>query len=133
MRRLCLAVVATTALSGPVLAQSATPAPAVQFATVPADAVLSDHLIGLKVYNGAGENVGEIKNLVIERDMLFAYILSVGGFLSMEEHFVAVKPDSISITFDPAKKRWVGGINATKEQLKAAPEFKFGRLHFDHL
>ncbi len=81
----------------------------------------------------ADENVGEIKDLVIERDMLYAYILSIGGFLSMDDHFIAVRPDSISITFDPAKKKWVGGINATKEQLKAAPEFKFGRLHFDHL
>ncbi len=133
MRRLYLAFVTTIALSGTAFAQSATPAPTVQFATVPADAVLSSNLIGLKVYNGAEENVGEIKDLVIERDGLYAYVLSVGGFLSTEGHFVAVRPDSISITYDPAKKKWRGGINATKEQLKAAPEFKFGRLQFDHL
>jgi PRC-barrel domain len=133
MRRLDSAFAITIALSGTAFAQNATPAPAAQFATVPADAVLSSKLIGLKVYNGADENVGEIKDLVIERDGLYAYILLIGGLLGAEDRFVAVTPDSISITFDPAKKKWRGGINATKEQLKAAPEFKFGRLHFDHL
>ncbi len=133
MRRLCLAFVAATALSGAAIAQSVKPAPAVQFINVPADAVLSRNLIGLKVYNSAEENLGEIKDLVIERDMVYGYILLVGGFLSVDEHFIAVTPDSISVTFDPAKKKWIALINTTKEQLKAAPEFKFGRLQFDHL
>jgi hypothetical protein len=64
--RLALALVAATALSAPAMAQATTPTPAVQFATVPADAVLSYNLIGLNVYNGAQENVGEIKDIVIE-------------------------------------------------------------------
>ena len=68
------AFVATTALSGAAFAQTATPAPTVQFATVPADIVLSHSLIGPNVYNAvykaADEKVGEIKYLVIAKDML---------------------------------------------------------------
>lgn len=104
MRRFCLAIVTTTALSGAAFAQSATPARTVQFATVPVDAVLSRNLIGLNVYKTTDEKVGEIKDLVIATDKLDGYILSVGGFLGMGKHFVAVTPDSISVTYDPAKK-----------------------------
>jgi hypothetical protein len=61
-------------LVGAAFAQTATPAPTVQFATVPADIVLSHSLIGPNVYNAvykaADEKVSEIKDLVIAKDML---------------------------------------------------------------
>jgi hypothetical protein len=79
----------------------------------------------LNVYNGARENVGEIKDIVIARDMLDGYILSVGGFLGVGQRYVAVKPDAVAITYDPARGKWLASINATKEQLKSAPEFKY--------
>src|ERR1700731_3935702 len=124
IRRVCLALAASTAISTAALAQSMTPAPAVHFITVPADAILSYNLVGLNVYNGARENVGEIKDIVIARDMLDGYILSVGGFLGVGQRYVAVKRDAVAITYDPAKGKWMASINATKEQLKEAPEFK---------
>ena len=125
IRRLCLALAASTAISTTALAQSMTPAPAVHFIAVPADAILSYNLVGLNVYNGARENVGEIKDIVIARDMLDGYILSVGGFLGVGQRYVAVKPDAVAITYDPARGKWLASINATKEQLKSAPEFKY--------
>ena len=107
------------------IAQTMTPTPTVQFATVPADAALSYNVVGLNVYNGAEENVGEIKDIVIAGNKLGGYILSVGGFSGAGQHYIAVKPDSVSVNYEPAKGKWVAMINATKEQLKAAPEFKY--------
>ena len=90
-----------------------------------ADAILSDNLIGLNVSNGANENVGEIKDIVIARDKLDGYILTVGGFLGVGQRYVVVKPDAVAVTYEPAKGKWMALINATKDELKAAPEFKY--------
>jgi PRC-barrel domain len=127
IRRLCLALAASAALSAPVFAQTlaTTPAQEIQFTSVPTDSMLSYNLIGLNVYNEANQNVGEIRDLVITRDKLDGYILSVGGFLGIGQHYVVVQPDSIAVSYDTSKGKWAASINATKEQLKAAPEFKY--------
>jgi hypothetical protein len=54
-----------------------------------------------------------------------ALILSVGGFLGMGEHYVAVSPSSVSIRHDAKNDKWLASMNTTKEALKAAPEFKY--------
>jgi hypothetical protein len=122
---LAVGLIAFTAFSAAAIAQTTTPTPTVQFATVPSDAALSYNLIGLNVYNGAEENVGEIKDIVIASNKLDGYILSVGGFLGVGNRYVVVRPDSVSINYEPAKGKWMAMINATKEQLKVAPEFKY--------
>ena len=53
------------------------------------------------------------------------YIVSVGGFLGMGTHYVAVDPDAVKVTFDTINKVWRATMNASKDQLKAAPEFKY--------
>ena len=53
------------------------------------------------------------------------YIVSVGGFLGMGTHYVAVDPGAVSITYDAGQKTWRAAMNATKDELKAAPEFKY--------
>ena len=127
MRSLVLAAIAAAALAGPALAKDEAPPPpaAVKFAQVPGDAVLSYNLIGLNVVDGSNANVGEIKDLVIEKGRLTGYVLSVGGFLGMGEHYVAVEPSSVALTYDEGAKKWKASINATKDQLKAAPQFKY--------
>ena len=127
MRRLVLALAAVTALTGPVLAKDEAPMPpaAVKFAPVPQDAVLSYNLIGLNVVDGTNSNVGEIKDLVIEKGKLAGYIMSVGGFLGMGEHYVVVDPSSVALTYDADAKKWKASVNASKDALKAAPEFKY--------
>ncbi|GJE55710.1 MULTISPECIES: PRC-barrel domain-containing protein [Methylobacterium] len=128
MRRIALAALAATLLASPVLAESAKPvAPpaAVKFAPVPPEAVLSYNLIGLNVVDGTNSNVGEIKDLTIEHGKLSGFILSVGGFLGLGERYVSVDPTSVGLTYDESAKKWVASINATKEALKAAPEFKY--------
>lgn len=128
MRRLALALAAVAALSGPALAvenDQKTPTRAPEFTSVPKDAVLSYNLIGLNVVDGQQNSVGEIKDIVIENGQLAGYILSVGGFLGLGERYVAVKPDSVSLGYDADGKKWKAIIGASKDQLKAAPEFKY--------
>ncbi len=126
MRRLVLAALAAAALTGPALAAKDAPATvAPKFESVPQDAVLSYNLIGLNVTDSQNNTVGEIKDLAIEHEKLVGYIVSVGGFLGMGEHYVAVSPASIALGYDADAKKWKAIIGASKDQLKAAPEFKY--------
>ncbi|GEP09028.1 PRC-barrel domain-containing protein [Methylobacterium gnaphalii] len=127
MRTFALALATAAALAGPALAKDDAPAPpsAVKFAQVPGDAVLSYNLIGLNVVDGSNSNVGEIKDLVIEKGKLAGYVLSVGGFLGIGEHYVVVDPSSVALTYDEGGKKWKASVNATKDQLKVAPQFKY--------
>jgi hypothetical protein len=126
MRKFAFALVACSALaSSAALAQTAVPAPGAKVMAVPAEAALSYNLIGLNVYDGANADVGEIKDLVLVRGQLAGYILSVGGFLGMGEHYVAVTPSTIGLAYNEADKKWKATINATKDELKAAPQFKY--------
>ena len=129
MRTLTITIAAVSALAGaaitPALAQVATPAGPVKTMAVPQDAILSYSLIGLNTVDGANNTVGEIKDLVIENRQLAGYILSVGGFLGMGEHYVAVSPSSVNVAWDGTANKWKATVNATKDQLKSAPEFKY--------
>ena len=54
-----------------------------------------------------------------------AYIVSVGGFLGMGEHYVAVNPSAVKVTYGDSDKKWHASMNANADQLKNAPEFKY--------
>jgi hypothetical protein len=129
MRNLSVATFAASALAAisitPVAGQVTMPAPSVEFMHPRSDSVLSKNLIGLSIYNGANEDVGAIKDIVVENGMLQGYILSVGGFLGMGTHYVTVSPSSVAVNYDTKNKKWHATINATKDQLKAAPEFRY--------
>ena len=49
----------------------------------------------------------------------------VGGFLGMGERYVVVDPSSVALTYDTGAKKWKASVNASKDALKAAPEFKY--------
>lgn len=116
---LSLLTSAAFAQSAPTLAQSP------MFTEVNQASALGSSLKGLNVKNAGDETVGEIEDLVVAGNTLASYILSVGGFLGMGTHYVAVSPNSIAITWNEADKKWNARINATKDQLKAAPQFKY--------
>nr|WP_091678739.1 PRC-barrel domain-containing protein [Methylocapsa palsarum] len=120
-----LGLLAGAMFTATAFAQTTIPSPGARFTNVPADAALSYNLVGLNVYNSADENVGEIKDIIISKDKLDGYILSVGGWLGMGEHYVAVEPSSVAVGYDAAKGKWAARMNATKDQLKGAPEFKY--------
>ncbi|CAH1652301.1 PRC-barrel domain protein [Hyphomicrobiales bacterium] len=118
-------VIAAIGLSTAAFAQNApTPAQGPNFVTVEQGA-LATSLKGLNVRNAGDENVGEIEDAVIDGTSIRAYILSVGGFLGMGTHYVAVAPSALMLTWSESDKKWNARINATKDQLKAAPQFKY--------
>jgi len=88
--------------------------------------MLSSNVVGLDVYNKANNNIGKIQDVAFNASkQMTGYILSVGGFLGMGTHYVAVDPNSVMVQYDANKKEWRATMNATKDELKSAPEFKY--------
>ena len=81
----------------------------------------ADTLLGEKVVNAQDEELGDIKEIML--DMLtgqVAYaVLAFGGFMGMGEKLVAVPWQALHL--DTANKRFV--LNVDKQRLKTAPGF----------
>jgi len=157
---------AATLLSTTVLAQQSPPAPApTPSPTTNATTNVApmkhtgewraSKVIGLDIYNSQNEKIGDINEILIDKDGKVAgYVVGVGGFLGMGEHDVLVKMDQIKFVSETVKRsesassttrsdvrpstdrrvertvdeKWYpdhGIMNATKDQLKALPEFKY--------
>ena len=84
---------------------------------------LASSLIGASVYNSADESLGDINDVVFSEDgSIKAVVIGVGGFLGIGEKSVAVDFKSLSKSTDASgNDKFV--INATKEELDAAPAF----------
>ena len=54
-----------------------------------------------------------------------AYVLSVGGILGMGEHYVAVSSSAVKLSYSDSDKASHALINATSDQIKATPEFRY--------
>ena len=83
-------------------------------------------LIGANVTNMANETVGNINDLVLDKDgKVVAVIVGVGGFLGIGEREVALDYKSLNIKYDPNAMTNAGAttiqVNATKDSLKNAP------------
>ena len=127
MKKIALIAASLAVLASPALAQTTGTAPAeAKFSTVAKDEMFSSKLKGLNVYNQKDEKVGEIADLAIGKgEQVQAMILSVGGFLGVGEHYAAVSPASVRVSYNKDKDTWSAKMNTTKEALKAAPEFKY--------
>jgi hypothetical protein len=80
-------------------------------------------ILGEKVYNDTGDKVGEINDLIVTPDKaLFYAIVSVGGFLGVGEHEIAVPVGQLK-----QEKGKIVLPGATKEALKAAPKFEYAK------
>lgn len=122
-------------------------------------------LIGLNVYDQQNQKIGDIKELLLDKDGKIGQVaIGVGGLLGMGEHDVAVKwtdlqfsdqpvpstttssntmsggaarttgsglamNPSASPTASTAKKNYPDHavLNATKDQLKAMPQFNYSK------
>jgi sporulation protein YlmC with PRC-barrel domain len=113
-------------------------------------------LIHMNVYNNQDEKIGDIKELMTNKSgQIERVVIGVGGFLGMGEHDVAVKFDQLKWVNEPAKSASSANntrssgttgaasssrsdntnrtypdhalLNATKDQLKAMPEFKYNK------
>ncbi len=83
----------------------------------------SSQIVGSSVVNEENDKIGTVDDLIIEpgEKVPFA-ILSVGGFLGLGEHLVAVPFSSLRIT--PENVQLPG---ATKDELQALPEFEYAK------
>ena len=86
---------------------------------------LASRLVGLNIQNTGDENIGEIYDIVLtDAGAIKAYIVSVGGFLGMGTRYVAIDPKAVTLTRQD-EKTWKATMNANKDQLRAAPEYKY--------
>jgi hypothetical protein len=95
------------------------------FTNIPSGDRLSSGVIGLDVYNDQKQDIGTIKDLALDRSGLSAYIVGVGGFLGMGDHYVAVRPSAISLSYNADDKKWHATMRTNADQLKNAPEYKY--------
>ena len=85
----------------------------------------ADTLVGNDVYNENGEDLGEIKEIMLDmQNGRVGYaVLSYGSFLGMGEKLFAVPWDALKL--DTENKRFV--LNVEKDRLKQAPGFDRGK------
>jgi sporulation protein YlmC with PRC-barrel domain len=78
-------------------------------------------ILGQHVYNDKNERVGTVDDLIVTPDKALSYaIVNVGGFLGLAKHDVAIPVSQFKLV---DKKLVLAG--ATKEALKASPEFQY--------
>ena len=78
-------------------------------------------LIGAVVYNDAGEEIGQLDDLIItESDTVPYAVISVGGFLGMGAHHVVVSTAALEMM-----ELQLTLHGATAESLRALPNFTF--------
>jgi len=76
---------------------------------------------GSPVYNANNERIGTIDDLIVnDDDRVWYAIVSVGGFLGVGRHLVAVPYDALQLN----DNKFVLP-QASKDQLKSLPEFKY--------
>jgi hypothetical protein len=81
-------------------------------------------LVDEPVYNDNNDKIGSIYDLIIAPDRKATYaVLSVGGFLGMGIHYVAIPMDHFNIRDG---NLFLAG--ATKDALKQVPEFQYNKL-----
>src|SRR3954449_4209381 len=113
MRHLAYALLATALATAPALAQSNQPASSPDRTNTQANAgqFLSQEkpnqwraskLSGLNVYNNSNEKIGDIREVLLNRDgKVEAVVIGVGGFLGLGEHDVAVPFSEVKFVDQP--------------------------------
>jgi len=106
-----VALLSTALVSGAAYAQTAQSADrAAPAATTSSDKMMlkgkwrASKLMGLNVYNEANEKLGDINELILDKDgKVNAVVIGVGGFLGMGEHDIAVTMDKLKFVEEPVR------------------------------
>lgn len=126
MRSSGIVLLATLSLCGLAHAQSTPPASsAPKFIAISNNAILSSRLIGLNVQSASGESIGKIEDVAFEGGEIIGVVLSIGEMPGDGQRYVAVDPSAVSIKYMEAEGKWQATMNADRDQLKSAPEFRY--------
>jgi sporulation protein YlmC with PRC-barrel domain len=148
---LAAALIGTALIAAPAMAQTPSSAANAQTASA-AGLWQASKVVGLNVYNGQNEKIGSIQQLMLDKNGTVAsVVIGVGGFLGMGERDVAVKFSDLkwsnesvpSTTSNPPPATTGTGttksssgpvtypdhavLSATKDQLKAMPQFDYNK------
>jgi sporulation protein YlmC with PRC-barrel domain len=112
--------------AGALLAASAAFADPNVLSSVPSSSVTVTDWYKQDVYDPNNNKIGAVSDVLVSPDgRINALILGVGGFLGVGEKDVAVNFDAVKQTKKDNKIYLT--INTTKDELKAAPGFKYDR------
>jgi sporulation protein YlmC with PRC-barrel domain len=133
MRRIALALLVSTALAVPALAQKKEePKEAAKKVPIPTNTffkgqtasqyLAGEQLIGAKVLNKEGQTIGTISDLIVgPGERIEGVVLGVGGFLGVGEKKIGVRMGALkvstsdgklAITFPAATKEMLGAVDA---------------------
>ncbi|OYX89440.1 MAG: hypothetical protein B7Y84_05075 [Azorhizobium sp. 32-67-21] len=84
---------------------------------------LATTLIGTRVNGAADENLGEVNDVLMDRNgNIIGAVIGVGGFLGVGEKDVAVPFNNLELVRNSEGDKLI--LRKTKDELNAAPEFK---------
>jgi len=73
-------------------------------------------LMGLDVYNEANEKLGDVNELILDKNgKVSAVVIGVGGFLGMGEHDIAVTMDKLKFVEEPVRTSSTAPATTTRE------------------
>jgi sporulation protein YlmC with PRC-barrel domain len=93
------------------------------------DAIRASRVIGTTVYNTAGDEIGNVEDVILDKTsngIMFA-VIGFGGFLGIGEKYHAI-PWSV-LDYDANRGGYV--VSFSKEQLKGAPAYSIDELTRD--
>ena len=94
--------------------------------TLPAEAATITDYYRQNVYDPADQKIGEIVDLLIERDgQVSATMISVGSFLALTKKVVAIPFTALQVTLKERRPYLV--LDIDKRALRNAPGFEFNR------
>ena len=94
-------------------------------ASQPAGETNIGNLIGAKVYNQAGDQLGDINYLLVNSSgQVTTAVVGVGGFLGVGEKNVGFPFSALTSKSAPTGERQMQ-LSATKAELEAAPKFQW--------
>jgi putative membrane protein len=103
--------------------QAGTQAQQQQAGTEAEPSISIKEVLGSKVVNAKGDQVGEIEDLVVDQNQIRYAVLSVGGFLGIGEKKVAVPFDELQLGDNEAYLMSA----TTEQQLEQMPEYDEGQ------
>ena len=121
-----IALVSTALVSGAAYSQTAQPAdraaPAATTHSASSEKMMlkgkwrASKLMGLDVYNEANEKLGDVNELIMDKDgKVSAVVIGVGGFLGMGEHDIAVTMDKLKFVEEPVRTSSTAPATTTRE------------------